>query len=537
MTRRYVPYRNEKGLLMPTGLVFLAMLCLLGATGATLTSTDLKIGTDHRAQLRTVYAAESGLQSALVEVRQNFRSLTPSMSITPPSISGIVFDTFTVAQVGSSSSGQLTDGPFVGLHASTQDYKITSEARLDNTTSSSELVLTVKDELIPLFQFGVFYENTLEMLPGPDMYFTGGRIHSNGDIYFNAGTNGTLTIDSLITGAGDMYRGRKDKVEVSGAVDIMDGEGNYQEMTFDSTDSDWKNKAETLWQGTFQSGDHGIYDLFLPTAAGDPRDILETGAGSLYQKSGLRIIDGVARDKNGNVVDLTDGGSNPNPILTDTFYDWREQATITVWELDIDKLQDSSNGMAALGNPPSGGDAGILYVSSSDSSRSIRLTNGSILPATGLSVVSNNPVYIQGNYNSQATRPAAVIADAVNVLSNNWSDANSYNSDTAARVATDTVVNAAFMAGNKETTVGQYSGGLENFPRFLEKWSGVEFSWSGSMVCLWESQQATGNWKYGNPIYHAPVRDWAYGMDIADMPPGTPKVRNIEKFGWFRTMD
>ncbi len=70
------------------------------------------------------------------------------------------------------------------------------------------------------------------------------------------------------------------------------------------------------------------------------------------------------------------------------------------------------------------------------------LGNLPVRPDTGLggfTVASENPVYIQGNYNSDNTDPfwnnpppaapadinhsaAAVIADAVTVLSNNWSD-------------------------------------------------------------------------------------------------------------------
>ena len=80
----------------------------------------------------------------------------------------------------------------------------------------------------------------------------------------------------------------------------------------------------------------------------------------------------------------------------------------------------------------------------------LKLVDGSlgnlpVRPDTGLggfTVASENPVYIQGNYNSDNTDPfwdnpppavvadinhsaAAVIADAVTVLSNNWSDINS----------------------------------------------------------------------------------------------------------------
>ncbi len=62
------------------------------------------------------------------------------------------------------------------------------------------------------------------------------------------------------------------------------------------------------------------------------------------------------------------------------------------------------------------------------------------------------------------------------------------------RVASATQVNAAIMTGNVQSTnltTGEgYSGGLENFPRLLENWSGKTFTYQGSLVCLWQSQRA-----------------------------------------------
>ena len=55
-------------------------------------------------------------------------------------------------------------------------------------------------------------------------------------------------------------------------------------------------------------------------------------------------------------------------------------------------------------------------------------------------------------------------------------------------------VNAALMMGNKDTAGTQYSGGLENLVRFLENWSGVTFTYKGSLVCLWQSAHANSNW-------------------------------------------
>ena len=187
--------------------------------------------------------------------------------------------------------------------------------------------------------------------------------------------------------------------------------------------------------------------------------------------------------------------------------------------------------MAALNNPPASCDPGILYISSSDSTRSVRLENGASIPAAGLTVASNIPVYIQGDYNT-ANNPAAIAADAVTVLSSNWKD--TYNSGTSisSRTATATTVNAALMVGNKDTAGSQYSGGLENLVRFLENWSGVNFTYKGSLVCLWQSQHATANWPGPAPVYNPPNRIWSYGIDVNHLPPGTPRVRYVMKLGW-----
>ena len=132
-------------------------------------------------------------------------------------------------------------------------------------------------------------------------------------------------------------------------------------------------------------------------------------------------------------------------------------------------------------------------------------------------------------------RPAAVINDALTILSNSWNDANS-NQSLNNRVASNTLINAAVMTGNTDTVAGgAYNGGVENLPRFLEKWSGKALAYRGSIVDLWNSVTATGAWSYGNPQYTAPVRDWGYDTDFSDpanQPPGIPFVYNIQRVQW-----
>jgi len=58
-------HKNEKGMVLPLGLMFLAIIAILGTTAVIVTTTDLKIGSNYRASEQAFYAAEAGIQEAL----------------------------------------------------------------------------------------------------------------------------------------------------------------------------------------------------------------------------------------------------------------------------------------------------------------------------------------------------------------------------------------------------------------------------------------------------------------------------------------
>jgi hypothetical protein len=153
-----------------------------------------------------------------------------------------------------------------------------------------------------------------------------------------------------------------------------------------------------------------------------------------------------------------------------------------------------------------------------------------VLPSGGLTLASLNPVYIQGDYNVGQTSdysdrvPSAVFGDAVTILSNSWNDSNSASS-LSSRQASNTTVNTAIVAGflpsgwvNEYGAQYGYSGGLNNFPRFLETWSGDTFTYNGSMIELFTSKIATGEWDTGS-IYSPPNRNWNFDSQFIDNPP------------------
>ena len=179
------------------------------------------------------------------------------------------------------------------------------------------------------------------------------------------------------------------------------------------------------------------------------------------------------------------------------------------------------------------------------------------MPSGGLTIASANPVYIQGDYNTGGSnppsnsgtptqpdhetaspslprQPCAVIADAVTILSNAWTDPPSGTTVALnARVASNTTVNTALVAGIVQSANNLYSGGAENFPRFLESWTGKTITYYGSMVELYQSRQAIGRWGISG-VYGAPTRQWYFDTKLqTNSPHGSFAVYSYVKGRWF----
>jgi hypothetical protein len=172
----------------------------------------------------------------------------------------------------------------------------------------------------------------------------------------------------------------------------------------------------------------------------------------------------------------------------------------------------------------------------------------------GFTVASENPVYVQGDYNSGVTDPfwgggtnatphsaAAIIADAVTVLSNNWNDLNSLNNPTARanRAGTQTYYRMAISAGKNipfpqpgfagvSNDFGT-DGGLHNFLRYLENWN-QPLNYNGSLVSMYYAEYDTGVFKCCTTVYNPPTRNYFFDtlfLNPANLPPATPMFQDV----------
>jgi len=540
-TREMRSVKREDGFMLVVCLLLLLMLSFIGIASITTSNSDLQVSGNEINQTGAFYAAESGLEQAAAAIVTSYETTgNPPSPLPTATVSENGYQyTYTTADNGAAVQMTLSEGAYKGLYGLVKSFDITSVGLDTDRESEITLDMGIQDALIPLFQFAVFYQYDLEVAPGPNMTL-GGRVHSNGNVYLQAGNN--LYVNSYLTSAGEIFHGRKPGSGQStdnGNVYIKDKDAVNQNMKnsdgtwLDANSADWVNPSLARWDGLVEDHNHGITELYMPVVTDGPStDLIDRGSDnndSYENKAGLKFIDGQAyfKESNGSWSNITAALTAAGVIVIGSFRDTREAKTVASLDLDISRLNTSGY---FPGN-------GIIYSSQIPSSGSIsalRLKNGSTL-AAALTVATDNPLYTQGAYNTVNKKPAALLSDALTILSGNWSDARS-SQVLNNRVATATRVNACYMTGNIETGVSGhgYNGGLENLPRFLEKWDGVAFTWRGSAVDLWYSRQATANWSYG-AYYTAPNRDWAFDTDLlnsANIPPGTPLVNVVQRTQW-----
>jgi len=182
---------------------------------------------------------------------------------------------------------------------------------------------------------------------------------------------------------------------------------------------------------------------------------------------------------------------------------------------------------------------------------------------TGVTVVTDQAMYVLGDFNRGtvnggiARQPASLIGDSINVLSQRyWQNQAACNTtacrdgqsilglDNAARDAQTTWINAAFLGGVDTTPVNggaaNYNGGLENYPRFHEDWSGgLALNYQGSFVSLGTPEHVNGLWcgtsgnlAAGCNIYNPPTRNWNFDPafnNAANLPPLTPRFVYVQQ--------
>ena len=506
-------------------------------------------------------------------------------SIIPPSMPGFQFDTvanngpLTITATDAYGAPSSTPNSvvvnltnFPGWRGHSYGYlvsaKVKSSGQLGNTQSAGVRRRFQYVE-VPMFQTMYFFQDNLEFYKPANMII-GGLVHTNSDLYASAAGLNVLTFTGNVSYVGNYITdapppGAQGWNPWSNDVAPTYPNGVAAQVTKVSAAQPMGVSMSTIFNTTDTNPNNDGYREIIEQPNSAYTDPPEIAARRMSNNAGIVMsINGAA------VTVTTQKGTTATAaqIATiktaftgkTTLYDQREGKTADVANIDVSKLTPVLNAIGSTGFN------GVIYIvdntpvttsgsSPSPNQKTIRLQNGGVLPDNGLTIASENPVYIHGDYNTgtSATVPStnvpanltgnplntdsptvpgytrkvsAVMGDAVMFLSNGWNDANS-SLTLAARDASNTTYNTAIMAGFMPSQYTPpsgsqygYSGGGNNFPRFLENWSGNSCTYYGSMVELFQSKTYTGKWDTGN-IYSPPARRWNFDNNFASKsPPG-----------------
>lgn len=603
------PVRLRRGFALESVLMLMVMFSVIILAGlSAVTSLSRSSNADYRAS-RATYASEGGADDIMSQLdaamQDGIISGQDIATLQTPALPGYRFVQSTQA-VGSPVTKTITTGPFSGLYSLNQPIDIKVTAR-DSSGNKATSILSVNAQTIPLFQFGVFYEGDLEIEPGQVMTFAG-WVHTNGNLYLSSNS---VTFQSQITTPDSVFWQRKDMNQRLSGVRINNSAGSPVQLDFDSRSlagAAFVNRSQSKFNGRLMTEAHGVRPLKLPLPGNTPpivlvqprnasdspmvqdvkmawkADWIITVNSHVFRtdtqtlRTGTAFCDSLIQIRSAGMAIPT--GARCKRMFkprVNAFYDGREDLKPDLLDVYLDSLRLWSDSLPSQRAPR------IVYIEFVNDSvnltgaantggtgvndyMAVRLRGGARLPVPsssadtgGVSIVTNRPMYVLGDFNTTVWRPAALMADAITFLSNpvnaamsgcttsttGWCDSQQIVFDK--NTARNTTVNAAILAGHSPTTcdwqragcsTNNYGGGLENFPRFLETWGSVVFTYTGSLVSLFASQYAHGLW--GNSVnaagmtqggyYDAPTRNWQFDVNFRfpqRLPPGTPSVGTV----------
>jgi hypothetical protein len=457
---------------------------------------------------------------------------------------------------------------------------VTVPALSASGTVTSKVRRVFEKKLNTPWTWAIFYNDLLEITPGSALTLNG-AIHTNNSLYTGSsnltlsnmtqnsvsilGTLGYVGSWTVGYAPGDSYH-----TAAPTAPNFPSGQPPAQENNY--LPFGW-NVGQVFNITDVYGNNDGYREIVeVPAAGADPlssqryynqayvRIIVDAnGNYTYYNSAGTQCTSGSVNANDKQIYTTFNSALAKNEVFTDT----REGSTTLVSTLDVSKITTDINGakLASFN--------GVVYFSDQRANQNggtpkygLRINKGSSLPTytsggtiPGLTVATDNPVYILGDFNTGSSppsnngsnpdptsptasgytrQPAAIIGDSVTLLSNAWQDNNSSKA-LSSRTASNTTVNAAIVAGDVPTANGNYSGGVENLVRFLEDWTGKRFTYYGSMVEIYHSRQAIGTWGKNN-VYVPPAEYFYYDANFqSSSPPGNLVLASyLQQQRWYQ---
>lgn len=197
---------RRAGFALEATLAVLLLLVVLSAAAATGAATMVRTSSVDQSSTQVTYAVDAAadnVMSQLLFLVQRFGVPTQQQldSLRRPNFSGSSLSGITITQTArratAAENDSIRSGPYAGLIAQYASYDVDITAT-DRASNASRSIVRLESQLIPIFQFGVFFEKDLEITAGQEFRFLG-RVHTNGDMYVCPDASRMYFLDFLTT--------------------------------------------------------------------------------------------------------------------------------------------------------------------------------------------------------------------------------------------------------------------------------------------------------------------------------------------------
>ncbi len=233
--------KNQSGTAIIIALLVMALLLGFVALAISRTNSETIASANDASETRTFEAAHASLEVMTknfdkifdLKLNPNKHDLDHVVDQSPPEFDGFDFNQ-EIKQTQNTKQVVMTGELFQGLNALRDEWQLTTTATETNSGVQVALRRRFFNNRIPIFQFGIFYDDDLEFHPGPRFDF-GGRVHANGSMFMMAQTG--LYFSSKVTANGHIFT----DVAKNGSpwtvwdqnVFIKNASGNYIQLNHD----------------------------------------------------------------------------------------------------------------------------------------------------------------------------------------------------------------------------------------------------------------------------------------------------------------
>lgn len=201
---------GQKGSALLIAVFVMILISTFVALALTRTVSEAIAVGNETAEGRTFYAAQASLEMMTRNFNKTFEvKLNPTTAdldkVRTGTVPGHSPQYSFVQEIDAASTSEsviLAGGNFAGLYALRDNWRLRTTANDTATGVEVQLVRNVLNNRIPIFQFGIFNDDDLELYRPPKFSF-GGRVHTNSNFFISPGSDG-IYFDSRVTAAGQV---------------------------------------------------------------------------------------------------------------------------------------------------------------------------------------------------------------------------------------------------------------------------------------------------------------------------------------------